>query len=229
MQINTALILCAGLGKRLNPLTLKTPKPLLELDNVTILERCINIILKTGAKKIFLNTFHLGNQIFEFIKKKNFPIDIQIIEDGKEILDTGGGILNMIENSDENDFIIFNPDTLWHKEYSGEINKMTNFYFLNKLDNILLSANKQLSFDKNLKGDFNLKNNLLKKNDNNDFIYIGCQILSRSLFEKYKVNRFSISEIWNELLKKDKLNGFESFNKFYHLTNLETFKKLKDL
>jgi len=229
MQINTALILCAGLGKRLNPLTLKTPKPLLELKNVTILERCINIILKSGAKKIFLNTFHLGNQIFEFIKKKNFPIDIQIIEDGKEILDTGGGILNMIENSDENDFIIFNPDTLWHKEYIGEINKMTNFYFLNKLDNILLSANKQLSFDKNLKGDFNLKNNLLKKNDNNDFIYIGCQILSRSLFKKYKVNRFSISEIWNELLKKDKLNGFESSSKFYHLTNLETFKKLKDL
>ena len=229
MQINTALILCAGLGKRLNPLTLKTPKPLLELDNLTILERCINIILKTGVKKIFLNTFHLGNQIFEFIKKKKFPIDIQIIDDGEEILDTGGGILNMIENSDENDFIIFNPDTLWHKEYIKEINKMKNFYLLNKLDNILLSANKQLSFDKNLKGDFNLKNNLLKKNDNNDFIYIGCQILSRSLFEKYKVNRFSISEIWNELLKKDKLNGFESFSKFYHLTNLETFKKLKDL
>ena len=229
MQINTALILCAGLGKRLNPLTLKTPKPLLELDNVTILERCINIILKSGAKKIFLNTFHLGNQIFEFIKKKKFPIDIQIIEDGKEILDTGGGILNMIENSDENDFIIFNPDTLWHKEYIEEINKMVNFYFLNKLDNILLSVNKQLSFDKNLKGDFNLKNNVLKKNNNNDFIYIGCQILSRSLFEKYKVHRFSISEIWNELIKKDDLNGFESSSKFYHLTNLETFKKLKDL
>ena len=229
MRIKTALILCAGLGKRLAPLTLKTPKPLLELNNKTILEICISTALKLGVEKIFLNTFHLGNQIFEFIKNKNFPIDIQVIEDGKQILDTGGGILNMIENSDENDFIIFNPDTLWHKEYIGEINKMTNFYFLNKLDNILLSANKQLSFDKNLKGDFNLKNNLLKKNDNNDFIYIGCQILSRSLFEKYKVHRFSISEIWNELLKKDKLNGFESFSKFYHLTNLETFKKLKDL
>jgi MurNAc alpha-1-phosphate uridylyltransferase len=229
MQIKTALILCAGLGKRLNPLTLKTPKPLLEINSITILERCINLIVEIGVKKIFLNTFYLGDQIFEFIEKKKFPIDIQIIEYGKEILDTGGGILNMIENSKDNDFIIFNPDTLWHKEYIGEINKMTNFYFLNKLDNILLSANKQLSFDKNLKGDFNLKNNLLKKNDNNDFIYIGCQILSRSLFEKYKVNKFSISEIWNELLKKGKLNGFESSSKFYHLTNLETFKKLKDL
>jgi MurNAc alpha-1-phosphate uridylyltransferase len=229
MKINTALILCAGLGKRLNPLTLTKPKPLLDIDSITILERCINLIIKFGAKKIFLNTFHLGNQIFEFIENKKFPIDIKIIKDGKEILDTGGGILNMIENSKDNDFIIFNPDTLWHKYYIDEIDKMQDFYFSKKLNNILLLANKELSFDKNLKGDFNLKNNSLKKNDHNDFIYIGCQILSRGLFEKYKICNFSITEVWNELLKKDKLNGFESFNKFYHLTNLETFKKLKDL
>ena len=90
MRINKVLILCAGLGKRLNPLTWTIPKPLLALDDITILERCINIIIKFGAKKIFLNTFHLGNQIFEFIQKKNFPINIQIIEDGKELLATGG-------------------------------------------------------------------------------------------------------------------------------------------
>ena len=229
MKINTALILCAGLGRRLNPLTLTKPKPLLELDNITILERCINIIIKLGANKIFLNTFHLGNQIFQFVENKKFPIDIQIIEDGKEILDTGGGILNMIENSKDKDFIVFNPDTLWHKNYSDEISKMQDFYFSKKLDNILLLANKNLSFDKNLKGDFNLKKNSLEKNINNDFIYIGCQILSRSLFKNYRVHNFSISTIWNELLKKDKLNGFESYNKFYHLTSLETFRKLKDL
>jgi len=229
MKINTALILCAGKGKRLNPLTLKTPKPLLELNNITILEKCINLIIKLGIKKIFLNTFYLSNQIFDFIKNKRFPIDIQIIKDGKEILNTGGGILNMIENSKENDFMIFNPDTLWSKHYIDEISKMQDFYFSKKLDNILLLVNKKLSFDKNLKGDFNLKNNILKLDDKNDFIYIGCQILNRSLFKKYKVHSFSISEIWNELLKKNKLNGFESSNKFYHLTNLEIFKKLKDL
>ena len=229
MKINTALILCAGLGKRLKPLTLTTPKPLLELDNITILERCINMIIEYGAQKIFLNTFYLSNQIFEFIKNKKFPIDIEIINDGKEILDSGGGILNMIENSQDNDFIIFNPDTLWHKDYIDEINKMQNLYFSNKLNNILLVSNKELSFDKNLKGDFKLINNLLKKKDNNDFIYIGCQILNRSLFEKYKISSFPISEIWNKLLKKDKLNGFECSNKFYHLTNLEIFKKLQDL
>ena len=193
-----------------------------------MLERCINLIIELGIKKILLNTFHLEKEIVKFIENKKFPIDIQIIEDGEKILDTGGGILNMIKNSNENDFIIFNPDTLWNEDYIIEINKMRDFYFLNNLDNILLLSEKEKSFDKNLKGNFNLKNNSIKKDENNDFIYIGCQILSRNLFKNYKVCNFSISEIWNELLKKNKFNGFESLNKFYHLTNLETFKRLKD-
>ena len=228
MKIDTALILCAGLGKRLNPLTLTTPKPLLKVNHITMLERCINLIIKLGAKKIFLNTFHLSDQIFEFIENKKFSIDIQIIEDGKEILNTGGGILNMIENSKDNDFIIFNPDTLWHKDHIDEIKKMQNFYFDNKLNNILLLANRKLSFDESLTGDFSLSNSVLKKKIDNDFIYIGCQILSRNLFGKFKTHNFPISKIWNRLLKEDKLNGFESFSKFNHLTNLEIFKKLAD-
>jgi len=228
MKIKTALILCAGFGKRLNPLTLKTPKPLLELKNITMLESCINLIIKLGIEKIYLNTFHLGGQIFDFIKIKNFPINIQIVEDGKEILNTGGGILNMINRYQDNDYLIFNPDTLWNKNYINEINEMQNFYFSKKLNNILLVTKKKLSFDKNLGGDFQLKDSLLKKNDNKDYIYIGCQILNKNLFEKYNIKNFSILEIWNELLKKNELNGFESLNKFYHLTDLETFKKLKD-
>ena len=228
MKIKTALILCAGFGKRLNPLTLKTPKSLLELKNVTMLESCINLIIKLGIEKIYLNTFHLGGQIFDFIKSKNFPINIEIIEDGKEILNTGGGILNMMNRYNDNDYLIFNPDTLWNENYINEISEMQNFYFSKKLNNILLLTKKQLSFDKNLSGDFQLKDNLLKKNDNKDFIYIGCQILSKNLFQKYNVKNFAISEIWDELLKKNELNGFESLNKFYHLTDLEIFKKLKD-
>ena len=228
MKIQTALILCAGLGKRLNPLTLKTPKPLLKLKDVTMLENCINIAVKLGLKKIFLNTFHLKDQISNFLRDKNFLIDIEIVDDGKEILNTGGGILNMISNSQDNDYLIFNPDTLWDQSYIYEIEKMQNFYFSKKLNNILLIVNKDLSFDKSLEGDFGLRDNLLIKDSNKNFIYIGCQILNKKLFNKYSIKNFSISEIWNELLKQNQLYGFESLNKFYHLTNLETFKKLKD-
>ena len=146
MKINTAIVLCAGYGKRLNPLTLKTPKPLLKLKDTTVLETCINLIIKLKIKKIFLNTFHLSEQIFDFIKKKNFSLDIEVIEDGKEILDTGGGILNLMNYSSDDDYLIFNPDTIWNEYYIKEINKMIDFYFTNKLDNILLVSKKKLEF-----------------------------------------------------------------------------------
>ena len=229
MKIKTALILCAGLGKRLNPLTLSIPKPLLKLNNETLLEVCISLTVKLGVKQIFINSFHLSDQIFQFVKNKKFPIDIKIIKEENEILNTGGGILNLMNHSEDDEFIIFNPDTLWHQNYLKEIIQMQDFYFSKKLNNILLTSKKELSFDKNLLGDFMLKNNLLEKNENNDLIYIVCQILNKSLFKEYKVSNFPISKIWNELQKKGELNGFESNNKFYHLTNLDIFKKLKDL
>tara|TARA_B100001057_G_scaffold74104_1_gene68582 strand:- start:140 stop:829 length:690 start_codon:yes stop_codon:yes gene_type:complete len=228
MKINTALILCAGFGKRLNPLTLKKPKPLLEIKGRTILEDCIDTIIKLRIENIFLNTFYLSEQITDFLKDKNFPVKINIIEDGRDILDTGGGVLNMINHSDSNNFFVFNPDTIWNENYVSEINNMQKYYFQNKLSNVLLLVNKKLSFDNNLEGDFNLENNRIKKNDINNFIFTGCQILNKNLFNEYKIENFSVAKIWNELLIKQQLNGFESTNKFYHLTNLEIFKKLKD-
>ena len=229
MKINTALILSAGFGKRLNPITLTTPKPLLEINNITLLENCIKLIENLGIKKIIINTFYLKDQISNFLNNKDFNCEIKIIEDGKNILDTGGGILNMMNHSEDNDFLIFNPDTLWQKEYFDEIIKMEEFYFSKKIENILLLVKKNLSFDKSLVGDFNMEKNLISKNKKRDFIYIGCQILNKKLFLDHKVENFSIISVWNNLIEKKKLYGFRSFNDFYHLTDLETFKKLKDL
>ena len=229
MKINTALILCAGFGKRLNPITLNTPKPLLEIKDISMLERCISLIEKLGIQKILINTFYLKDQFSAILNSKNFNIDIKIIEDGEHILDTGGGIQNMIKESNEQDFLIFNPDTMWSNDYQDEILKMEKIYFSQKLENILLLANKKLSFDKKLKGDFNLKNNLLNKEAEKEFIYIGCQIINKKLFIKEKIENYSILEIWNNLLDQKKLFGYESQNDFYHLTDLDIFKKLKDL
>ena len=226
MKINTALILCAGYGRRLNPLTLKEPKPLLKINEITLLENCINLIKFIGLKKVIINTFYLKEKIENFIKLKKFDLDIQIIDDGEKILNTGGGILNMINSSDESNFLTFNPDTIWNKNYAEVINNMEKFYFSKDIQNVLLLANKKLSFDKKLKGDFNLLENVIKKNPQNDLIYTGCQIINKSLFESFLVNSFSISRIWNELIKKNELYGYESFEEFYHLTTLEVYEEL---
>ena len=229
MKINTALILCAGFGKRLNPITLTKPKPLLEIKEVTMLEKSINLIKELGINKIFINTFYLKDHFLNFIKNKNFNLDVHIVEDGESILDTGGGILNMITHSSEDDFMVFNPDTIWSNEYRDEIIKMEEIYFLKKLENILLLVNKNLSFDKSLTGDFNLSSNLISKKDNLDFIYIGCQILNKKILTNQTLRKFSILNIWNKLIDEKKLYGFESKQKFYHLTDLNTFNRLKDL
>ena len=229
MKINTALILCAGFGKRLNPITLKKPKPLLEIKNVTVFEKCINLIKEMGINKIIINTFYLKEHFSSFIKDNNFNIDIEIVEDGENILDTGGGILNMINNSIEDDFLVFNPDTIWSTDYQNEILKMEKIYFVKKLENILLLVNKKLSFDQSFKGDFDLVNNLISKKDRMDFIYTGCQILNKKILMSQIERKFSILSIWNKLIEEKKLYGYESKQKFYHLTDLSTFNILKDL
>ena len=226
MKVKTALILCAGLGKRLNPITFKKPKPLLELNNTTLLENTINLIKKLGIKKIFLNTFYLKDQISDYLKKKKFDISIDIIFDGHEILDTGGGVRNMINDLDEENFLIFNSDTIWSNNYLKSIIQMNEFFENNDIKNILLVVNKKLSFDKKLKGDFNLKKNLLSKSTTHDYIYTGCQIFSKDLLKNNNKKIFSITEIWNQLIEKNNLFGFDSSNKFYHVTDLEIYNKL---
>ena len=231
MKINTALILCAGLGKRLNPLTLKKPKPLLEIKNLTLLENTINLIQNLSIKKIKLNTFYLKEKIQSFIKKKKFNVDIEIIDDGDQILDTGGGIYNMIKSTveSEKNFLVFNPDTIWDSSYVKSIKEMTKFHFLNSNKNTLLVVNKNRSFDKSLKGDFSFYDNKLIKKSKNDYIFTGCQIINRRIISETfskPADKFSILEIWNSEIDADCLYGFESNNKFYHVTDLEIYNKL---
>ena len=225
-KINTAIVLCAGYGKRLNPLTLKNPKPLLKLNDLTLLENTINLIKKLGISDIKLNTFYLKDQIKIFIEQKNFDVKIEIIEDGDKILDTGGGILNMTNSLNEEDFLVFNPDTVWSIDYLNYIKEMENFYFSKKIQNILMVVNKNLSFDKNLNGDFCLFNNQLNKKKLNQYIFTGCQIINKELFASIKNKSFSILQIWNDLIKENKLYGYESKNKFYHVSDLEIYNKL---
>ena len=132
----------------------------------------------------------------------------------------------MMNSSTESDFLTLNPDTIWNKSYVEIIQEMEKFYFLKKIKNILLLVNKNLSFDKKLKGDFNLLENKVKKDDKNDLIYTGCQIINKDLFKTYLVKDFSIADIWKELISKNNLYGYESLENFYHLTNLEVYKEL---
>tara|TARA_B100001029_G_scaffold113383_1_gene93677 strand:+ start:463 stop:1146 length:684 start_codon:yes stop_codon:yes gene_type:complete len=224
MEINTALILCAGYGKRLNPITLNKPKPLIEINKISLLENTLSLINSLGIKNILINSFYLSEQIENYVD--NLSFNLKVIKDGSKILDTGGGILNLIDNSSQDNFLILNPDTIWNKSYLNEIQKMEKFYFENKIKNILLVVEKSRSFDNRMQGDFSLENNILSKANNKNFIFTGCQILNKSIFENYKIEKFSINKIWDEMILKNKLYGYVSEKNFTHLTDIEIYKKL---
>jgi len=226
MKIKTALILCAGYGKRLAPITNDVPKPLLNVKNLNLLDNTLKFVQSIGITKLKINTFYLSDQINNFIEKKNYPLNIDIINEGEKILDTGGGIYNLIKKSNEQDFLTLNPDTLWNSNYLKTFDEMEKFYFKNKIKNLLMVVKKNRSFDTRLKGDFHLNYDKLYKEVKNEFIYTGCQILNRQIFEKIEKNIFSMSEIWNDLLVKKELYGYESLNEFTHVTDIEIYNKL---
>ena len=226
MKVKSALVLCAGYGKRLQPITNDTPKSLLKIKNINLLDNTLNFVKSIGINNIKINTFYLGEKIKNFIENKNYPLNIEVLSDGEKILDTGGGIFNLIKQSEEEDFLILNPDTLWNSNYVNTFNEMEKYYFQNKLKNLLMVVNKNKSLDVRFKGDFSLDKNRLFKKIKNEFIYTGCQILNKKLFQNINSNIFSISEIWNDLINNNELYGYESFNEFIHLTDIEIFKKL---
>ena len=171
MKIKSALILCAGYGKRLQPITNDTPKSLLKIKNINLLDNTLNFVKSIGISNIKINTFYLGEKIKNFIENKKYPLNIEVLSDGEKILDTGGGIFNLMKNSEDEDFLILNPDTLWNSNYVNTFNEMEKYYFKYKVKNLLMVVNKDKSFDTRLKGDFSLKKNKLTKEVDNDFIY----------------------------------------------------------
>jgi len=226
MKINKAMILAAGLGTRMNPLTLNIPKPLIKIGKHSLLERSINLLIEYGVKELVINVHHLADQIENFIKNKNLKIKIIISDERNELLDTGGGIYKGTESFSDEPFIALNPDTVWTDDYVQEINSLEKLYRENKKTSLLL-VDKSLSFDNSFKGDFNIdKENNISRNNVNQFIFTGIQILNRKIFQNTKKNIFSMNDIWNNLISEKNILGLKSKKKFYHINNIKVYDEI---
>ena len=228
MSIKHGIILAAGLGKRMQPLTLKKPKPLLEIRGKTLLERAIELLINHGVEELSINIHHLGDQIEKYISKLKFKANIKISNEKQQLLDTGGGVKKGTQRFKDNPFFVINPDTLWTEKYSEEIQTLEKTYFKEKTPCLLL-VNKELSIDKSFKGDFNLKNKIISKDEKNQFIYTGLQIISRDNLDFISKEVFSMNEVWNNLIDKKNLYGIESNQKFYHLNSIKMYEKISSL
>ena len=227
-MIKHGMVLAAGLGKRLQPLTLKIPKPLLKINNISLVERAINLLIDHGVQEISINVHYLPDQIEKYMRKKNFNAKINVSNEKDLLLDTGGGVLKGTTQFKDNPFFVINPDTLWNKNYLEEAKKLEEIYYKNKKPSLLI-VNKKLSLDKSFSGDFNLRNEIIFKDTENQFIFTGLHITSRNFLITEKTKVFSMNKIWNDLIKTNDLYGKESKQKFYHLNTFEMYNKISNL
>ena len=227
MKIKHGMILAAGLGKRMQPITLKTPKPLIQIGGKNLLDRTLELLINHGVDDIVINVHHLADQIKDFINKKKYKVKISVFHEQEMLLDTGGGILNATK-SFKGPFVVVNPDTLWCNAYSSELSDLEDLYFQHKKACLLL-VNKNLSFDSSFKGDFNLQEGIVSRDNSNELIFTGLQILDHSIFSSIKDKIFSMNNIWNNLIKNNLLIGVESSQKFYHFNTKEMYDKILSL
>ena len=228
-MIKKAMILAAGFGKRIYPLTLKNPKPLLKIGNETLLSNALKFLELFGIKQAVINVHYLREQIVEYLDKSQFNLTINIVNEKDKILDTGGGVLNAIQHFSNEPFLTINPDTIWNSHYLEELRLMEKAFFENEKNKCsLLVVNKKKSFDKSFEGDFSLENNLInRKNKNNlNYIYTGLQIIKPEVFSSLYTKIFSINKIWDKLIESNDLYGMESNIDFLHVSTLDIYKSL---
>ena len=229
MKIKKAMILAAGFGTRMKPLTNKIPKPLILIGKKNLLERCIDLLIKYGINDFAINIHYKGDQIKKFIKKKKYKVKIKLFEEIGKPYDTGGGVFNATMKFGNNPFFVINPDTIWTDKNLKDLKNLEKRYLKNKKASLLL-VNKKLSFDKSFKGDFSLdKYSKILVKKNNDYIYTGAQVINRGIFRYVDSKIFSMNSIWSRLIPSKSLNGVISKNKFLHVNSTKIYKEIENL
>jgi MurNAc alpha-1-phosphate uridylyltransferase len=183
-----AMILAAGFGKRLKPLTDDIPKPLLKVGNQSLIERNIRSLLNYGFDEIVINVSYLGNMITEHVFEL-FPNNKIVFSEESQPLGTGGGIVNALELLGDKPFMLINAD-IYHNINLTALNTDVKAAHLVGVRNP----------EHNLKGDFSLENNLVcVKSESNDFTWSGISIINPKIFDELEPQKMPF-DIWHKVL-----------------------------
>ena len=183
-----AMILAAGYGKRLAPITDTLPKPLIKVGNMSLIDRNINYLVKSGFHEIIINVSHHADQIINHVNKNFSELNISFsIEDRP--LGTGGGVYNALEKIGNNPFLLTNADIL-HQIDLKKLPKEVEAAHLVGINNP----------DHNPQGDFNVKDNIVEVHEHkNDQTWTGVSIINPTIF---KDNQFDepVFNLWDSVL-----------------------------
>lgn len=208
MQISkTAMVLAAGLGKRLGNITKDIPKPLLPIGNTCCLEITVNALKTAGFKRIIINTHYHADQIENYMRRFH---DLEIILSFEpELLETAGGVRKVLHEFDNKPFIVANADMYWQDETPSIIHKMANA--MQESDDFCLCVTPLHNAQGHPgQGDFVLNNGLLKRpleQELNRYVYIGIQMIHPRILADLPIAPHSFSGMYTESGNNNNLRG----------------------
>lgn len=210
MLIKKAMLFAAGRGERLRPLTDTYPKPLMKVGDKTILDYTLDNLARAGVEDVMVNVWHLGNKILKHLKSRKTP-RIHFSEE-TQLLETGGGIVKVLDFFDDEPFLAINGDTLWQDHDTPALQQVLDGWNPNKMDILLLLIPKANAHGYGGKGDYHLISGgqLQYKSlgEEPPYIYGGVQVLHPSIFHNETlVRKFSLKELYDNAEAKGSLYG----------------------
>jgi N-acetyl-alpha-D-muramate 1-phosphate uridylyltransferase len=220
MRPDTAVILSAGLGTRMRPLTLTTPKPLLPLAGRPILAHVLERLTDAGVSQIIVNAHYLGDQIVEFCAA--YP-SVKVLQE-TELQETGGALTAMAAKNllPDAPFYVVNGDTYWVDGPSDALRRMADAYDPEKMDVMLLLARTAGALPESGRGDFLWpRDSVLRRRTERDvapYLFAGVQIVSPALLAAAPAGPFSMNLLWDQALAAGRLGAIVHDGLWFHLS-----------
>jgi MurNAc alpha-1-phosphate uridylyltransferase len=219
-----AMILAAGLGTRMAPLTLERPKPLIPLNGKPLMDYGIERLAQAGVRRFVVNVHYMADQIVEHLEKlraREPDLDIRISDERDAILDTGGAIARALPHFEGQPFFVHNSDSLWVEGMGSALARVKARWNPEAMDCLMLLAACATSIGYDGRGDFEMDSwGLLKRRAEMNlapFVWTGLQIVHPRLFGDAPKSRFSINRLWDNAIENGRLLGIRLDGVWIHV------------
>ncbi|MFD1611352.1 nucleotidyltransferase family protein [Sphingomonas tabacisoli] len=207
----TAMVLAAGLGKRMRPLTATRPKPLVEVAGKALLDHAIDRLKAAGVKKAVVNAHYLADALEAHLRRRIQGIDVVVSDERAQLLETGGGLVKALPLIDADPFLVVNSDNLWVDGPADSIRALAARWDDERMDALLLLVPLARANCHRGKGDFHMDGagRLSRRKPGRvaPFVFTGVQILSKRLFEGAKAEPFSLNILWDRAIEQGRAFG----------------------
>ena len=215
-----AMVLAAGLGTRMRPLTDTLPKPLVKVAGQALLDHVLDRLADAGVETAVVNVHHMADQIESHLKGRTRP-RIEISDERGELLDTGGGVVKALKRLGPEPFLHMNSDTLWIEGVTPNLPRLAAGFDPARMDILLLLASTTASIGYEGRGDFVMApdGRLARRAERQvaPFVYAGAAMLSPAQFADAPAGKFSLNTMFDRAIEAGRLYGLRLEGTWMHV------------